>query len=153
MNDNNNKKKKSSNKKLLILLCILVLSASVFGGTYGLSHADLLNEKEVTTDSVYVDLGKITVNLADKNENRYFMGQIYVGYNKGDRKSAQELTKDKKLVIVRDVINFYFKSKDVQFINNINNITQIKEELINSINENLKDCKITDIRFNGFIIQ
>lgn len=153
------KKKRSMKKSLIIILfmfTLLVTASTTLGVIYLLKTNGYLNTTKVVTDNIsksYVDLGNINVNLADEGGKRYFKGQVSVGYSKGDKIAIKSLANESKLVVVKDVINFYFKSKDAKFISNPNNELQIKTDLITFINDNLQDFKITDIRFRSFIVQ
>lgn len=153
------KVKELNKKPLIILLCIFILlfmASTSVAVIYFLKDNGHLIESQLFTDdasNTYVDLGNINVNLSDQGVNRYFKGQISLGYSNGDRKAFKGLTKDENLVVIKDIINFYFKSKNANFISNAQNEEKIKEDLITSINNNLQDFKITDIRFSSFVIQ
>lgn len=134
----------------LSILAILVLGACVFGGVY-LLKSDSLRTSGVM-EKTYVDLGEIKVNLSD-NSKKFFKGNISVGYDKNDKTTKKQLQKDKQLVVAKDAANFYFKSKSYDFLNNSDNIDKIKDELITTINSNLQNAKITDVKFSNFIVQ
>lgn len=134
----------------LSILAILVLGACVFGGVY-LLKSDSLRTSGVI-EKTYVDLGEIKVNLSD-NSKKFFKGNISVGYDKNDKTTKKQLEKDKQLVVAKDAANFYFKSKSYDFLNNSDNIDKIKDELITTINSNLQNAKITDVKFSNFIVQ
>ena len=149
------KKEGKSNKGIMVILFILgllVLGAATFGGVYlFMQTRDKVESQEVVIENAYVDLGELTVNLADEGGKRYFKGQLSVGYNKDDKKVAEELTNN--LVVVKDVAIFYLKSQKADFINSTANEGEIKEQLIENINKELRKGKINDIRFNSIIIQ
>ncbi|MGL4664326.1 MAG: flagellar basal body-associated FliL family protein, partial [Clostridium butyricum] len=102
-------------------------------------------------ENAYVDLEEFTVNLADEGGKRYFKGELSVGYDKSNKKMAEEITAN--TVVIRDTIIFYFKGQKADFINNINNEQKIKDDLIVAINKQLQKGKITDIRFKNMIVQ
>ena len=125
---------------------MLLLGAGVFGGVY------LLNSMS-STETTYVDLGEVKVNLADDNAKKYFKGNISLGYLKSDRSSKKQLVKEKQLVVAKDAVNFYFKSKKSDYLDDAANIDKIKDELISCINSNLHNAKVTDIKFSSFTVQ
>lgn len=149
------KKDGKSNKGIMAVLFILglfVLGAATFGGVYlFMQTRDRVQSQQVVTENTYVDLGELTVNLADEGGKRYFKGQLSVGYDKRDKKVAEELTDN--LVVVKDVVIFYLKSQKADFINSTANEEEIKKQLIENINKELGKGKINDIRFNSIIVQ
>lgn len=144
-----------SNKGVLVVLFILgllVLGAASFGGVYLFMKTNkTVSAQQVIKEQTYVDLEEFTINLADDGGKRYFKGEISLGYDKDDKKVAEEIENNK--VVVRDAIIFYFKGQKAEFINDISNKDQIKEELIASINKELQRGKITDLRFKNMIVQ
>lgn len=151
----NDKKEAKSSKGIMIILFILgllVLGAATFGGVYlFMQTRDRIQSQQVVTENAYVDLGELTVNLSDEGGKRYFKGQLSVGYDKRNKKVAEEL--ESNLVVVKDVVIFYFKSQKADFINNTANEEEIKKQLIENINKELVRGKINDIRFNSIIVQ
>ena len=144
-----------SGKGLMIILFILgliVLGAASFGGVYLFMKTNkTVSAQPVIKEQTYVDLEEFTVNLADEGGRRYFKGELSLGYDKDDKKVAEEITNN--TVVIRDAIIFYFKGLKAEYINDINNKEKIKEELITSINKELKKGKITDLRFKNMIVQ
>ena len=144
-----------SNKGIMIVLFILgllVLGAASFGGVYLFMKTNkTVSAQQVIKEQVYVDLEEFTINLADNGGKRYFKGEISLGYDKDNKKIAEEIENNK--VVVRDAIIFYFKGQKAEYINDINNKEQIKEELMEAINKELQKGKITDLRFKNMIVQ
>lgn len=147
--------KEKSGKGLMIVLFVLgliVLGAATFGGVYLFMKTNkTVSAQQVVVEQTYVDLDEVTINLADEGGKRYFKGQLAVGYDKSDKKVAEEITNN--TAVIKDVVNFYFKSKKADYLNDVNNEEQIKSELIEAINKQLQKGKITDIRFKSMIIQ
>ena len=110
-----------------------------------------IESKEKIVEKTYVDLGEFTVNLADPSGKRYFKGQLSVGYDSSEKNLATEINNN--MVIVRDAVIFYLKTKEAEFVNNSQNIEQIKEEIKESINKELLQGKVLDVRFNSVIVQ
>ena len=144
-----------SSKGLMIVLFILgliVLGAASFGGVYlFMKTQSTVSAQAVIEERLYTDLGEMTVNLSDESAKGYVKCQISVGYNKKDKKTPKEL--ETNLVVVRDVVNFYLKEKDSEFVSDPANAEQMKEEIIEEVNKQLVKGKITDVRFNSIIVQ
>jgi len=144
-----------SNKGILIILFILgliVLGGATFGGVYlYMKTSKTIEAQEVVVQNAYIDLSEFTVNLADEGGKRYFKGELSLGYDKTKTKLLEELTTNQ--VVVRDSIIFYFKSKKADYINDVKNEDEIKKQMIEAINKELKNGKITDIRFKSMIVQ
>ena len=147
--------KENGGKGLMVVLFVLgliVLGGATFGGAYLFMKTNkTVSAQEVVVENAYVDLEEFTVNLADEGGKRYFKGELSVGYDKSNKKMAEEITAN--TVVVRDTIIFYFKGQKADFINNINNEQKIKDDLIAAINKQLQKGKITDIRFKNMIVQ
>ena len=146
--ENYTEKKGNGFKIFLVILLLTVIGVGTFTGFY-LYEAKGGNTKQ---DKVYVSLGDVMVNLADEGGKRYFKGNVSVAYNKGDSTAKKQLTKEKQLVVVADAINFYIKGKTSDFVINDDG-TQMKKELIETINKNIQGFKITDIRFSNIVVQ
>ena len=144
-----------SGKGLMVVLFILgliVLGAATFGGVYLFMKTNkTVSAQQVVVEKIYVDLEEFTINLADEGGKRYFKGELSLGYDKSDKKVAEEITNN--TVVIRDAIIFYFKGQKAEFVNDINNKEKIKEDLIEAINKELQKGKITDIRFKNMIVQ
>ncbi len=144
-----------SGKGLMVVLFILgliVLGAATFGGVYLFMKTNkTVSAQQVVVEQIYVDLDEFTINLADEGGKRYFKGELSLGYDKSDKKVAEEITNN--TVVIRDAIIFYFKGQKAEFVNDINNKEKIKEDLIEAINKELQKGKITDIRFKNMIVQ
>lgn len=147
--------KEKSGKGMMVVLFVLgliVLGAATFGGVYIFMKTNkTVSAQQVVVEQTYVDLDEFTVNLADDNGKRFLKCELSIGYDKDDKKVAEEITNN--TVVIRDTIIFYFKSKKAEFINDQNNKEQIKNELIEAINKELQKGKITDVRFKNIIVQ
>ena len=147
--------KEKSGKGLMVVLFILgliVLGVSTFGGVYLFMKTNkTVSAQPVVVEKAYVDLDEFTVNLADTDGKRYFKGELSLGYDKSNKKIAEEITNN--TVVIRDIIIFYFKGQKAEFINDINNKDKIKEDLMEAINKELQKGKITDVRFKNMLVQ
>ncbi|GAA0077761.1 hypothetical protein UT300005_21390 [Clostridium sp. CTA-5] len=143
-------------KKSIITLCIfllILLPTSIILGYHYFSNNTSATTQSPKAEIVYVNLGQIIVNLSPPDSQKYFKAEISVGYDEKDSNAKKQLTKEKQLPIVKDIVNFYFKSKSYNFISNSANEKQIKNELMDCINNQLSNCKVIDIRFSKFILQ
>lgn len=146
--------KQKSGKGIMIVLFILgliVLGAATFGGVYLFMKTNKTVSAQQVIEETYVDLDEFTINLGDKDGRRYFKGEISIGYDKSNKKIAEEI--ESNTVVIRDAVIFYFKGKEASYINDINNKENIKQELIDAINKELQKGKVTDIRFKNMIVQ
>lgn len=147
--------KEKSGKGLMVVLFILgliVLGAATFGGAYLFMKTNKnVSAQPVVVEKTYVDLEEFTVNLADTDSKRYFKGELSLGYDKSNKKIAEEITSNN--AVIRDIIIFYFKGQKAEFVNDINNKDKIKEDLMEAINKELQKGKIIDIRFKNMIVQ
>ncbi|MBE6062731.1 MAG: flagellar basal body protein FliL [Clostridium butyricum] len=158
----NNQKAKDSNEQkdkngkgimiVLFILGLLVIGAASFGGVYLFMKTNkAVSSQAVVKEQAYIDLAEFTINLGGDNGKRYFKGEISLGYDKDNKKMEKEIKNN--TVVIRDTIIFYFKGQKAEFINDINNKDQIKEELMERINKELIKGKINDLRFKNMIIQ
>ncbi|MBW6408550.1 flagellar basal body-associated FliL family protein [Clostridium weizhouense] len=140
-------------KKIIIFVLALVLvGGGVFAGTYMfMQKNNQVAVKEKPIECVYVDLGEMTVNLADEGGKRYFKGKISVGYDVSDKDAPTEM--EAKKVVIRDTTIFYLKALKLEFMNDPKNEQKIKTELMDKINKQLAKCKVVDIRFDSIITQ
>lgn len=96
--------KEKGGKGLMIVLFILgliVLGGATFGGSYLFMKTNkTVSAQEVVVENAYVDLEEFTVNLADEGGKRYFKGELSVGYDKSNKKMAEEITAN--TVVIRD---------------------------------------------------
>lgn len=143
-----------SSKGLMVVLFILgliVLGGATFGGAYLFFKTNKTVSAQQVVEQNYVDLEEFTTNLADEGGKRYFKCELSLGYNKDDKKVAEEITNN--TAVIRDVAILYFRSQKAEYINDVNNQEKIKKELIEAINKNLVKGKITDIRFKNMLVQ
>ena len=147
--------KEKSGKGLMVVLFVLgliVLGAATFGGVYLFMKTNkTVSAQQVVVEQTYVDLEELTINLADEGGKRYFKGQISIGYDKSNKKIAEEITKND--AVIKDAVIFYFKGQKAEYVNDVNNKETMKEQLMEAINKELQKGKITDLRFKSMIVQ
>lgn len=153
----NGKEKKGKSKVLVIalfLVGLLVVAGLTFGVTYMIFANGSSGEERSLPNNVYVDLGEATVNLSDENSKRYAKFQVSVGYN-ADDKSNKKLPDELKnnVVVVKDAVTFYMKSKNADFVIDPSNEEEMKKDMITTINKQLTKGRVDDIKFNSLIVQ
>lgn len=145
--------KKNPFKLFLVAAVLIVVLAG--GGMYYLTVNGTIAFQTKEPEKFYCDLGEYTVNVVNdqSTDKKYLLYDIFVGYNKGDKKAKKQLTKDKKLPVINDIVNGYFQEQTYAFLNNPDNKAEIKETLLKRINEEVTDVKITDIRIAKYLLQ
>lgn len=147
--------KEKSGKGLMVVLFVLgliVLGAATFGGVYLFMKTNkTVSAQQVVVEQTYVDLEELTINLADEGGKRYFKGQISIGYDKSNKKIAEEIANND--AVIKDAVIFYFKGQKAEYVNDVNNKETMKEQLMEAINKELQKGKITDLRFKSMIVQ
>ena len=147
--------KEKSGKALMVVLFVLgliVLGAATFGGVYLFMKTNkTVSAQQVVIEHTYVDLEELTINLADEGGKRYFKGQISIGFDKSNKKIAEEIANND--AVIKDAVIFYFKGQKAEYVNDVNNKETMKEQLMEAINKELQKGKITDLRFKSMIVQ
>lgn len=142
--------KGNSKKVIIIIVALVVVAASVFAGGY-LAVANSSGEpKEVVIVEAYSELGEIFVNLNDGSSKRYVKLNATMSYDSKNKDLISEI--EVKKVALRDTAIFYFKSlKDTDF--NPDNEQNLKNNLVNKLNENLQHGEIISVKFSELLIQ
>ena len=140
-------KKKGKGKLIIIIVvALLLLGGGVFAGVYyGMSKA---NSEEAPIVEAYTELGQLLVNLSDEGSKKYVQMTATVTYDSANTEVGEEITT--KLVALRDSAIFYLKSlKTFTADNEVN----LKRDLVQRLNSNLKSGTIIDIKFNELLVQ
>lgn len=142
-------KSKKGNVIIIALLSLIIIGICSFGGFYFYKSQDNTSK---TIEKAYVDIDEITVKLSDESGKKYLKVNMCVGYDKDDSKAKKQLKKDAQLPVVQDAVNFYLMSKESDYFKG-DYEKQLKEGLINAINEKVQDFEIIDIKISNLIIQ
>ena len=143
------KRKKGKGKLIIIIVvALLLLGGGVFAGVYyGMSKA---NSEEAPIVEAYTELGQLLVNLSDEGSKKYVQMTATVTYDSANTEVGEEITT--KLVALRDSAIFYLKSlKTSDFT--ADNEVNLKRDLVQRLNSNLKSGTIIDIKFNELLVQ
>ena len=142
-------KKKGKGKLIIIIVVgLLLLGGGVFAGVYyGMSKA---NSEEAPIVEAYTELGQLLVNLSDEGSKKYVQMTATVTYDSANTEVGEEITT--KIVALRDSAIFYLKSlKTSDFT--ADNEVNLKRDLVQRLNSNLKSGTIIDIKFNELLVQ
>lgn len=142
-------KSKKGNKIIIIIAALLVVGVGAFAGVYiALSKSTPAAEKPIV--ETYWELGEIMVNLNDDSGKKYVKVTATASYDSKNEDLTEELVA--KSVALRDAAIFYFKSlksDDFRPENEVN----LKKNLVEKLNYELKSGLILDIMFNELLIQ
>ena len=154
---------KGSGKKKLILLIVLLL---VLGGGGFAAYKFMFAKKEKVTQEqqaqkiieeikatenvgIMFDLGTFTVNLADKDIERYLRISIILELK--DQKVQQEV--EKRLPEIKDAIITLLLTKRSTDLKTPEGIEFLKEEIAKRVNAILPLGGVKNVYFTDFIIQ
>ncbi len=142
-------KKKGKGKLIIIIVvALLLLGGGVFAGVYyGMSKA---NSEEAPIVEAYTELGQLLVNLSDEGSKKYVQMTATVTYDSANTEVGEEITT--KLVALRDSAIFYLKSLKASDFTADNEVN-LKRDLVQRLNSNLKSGTIIDIKFNELLVQ
>lgn len=142
---------KKGNKKiiLIVLILLILIGGGTFTGTYLYMSKNKTAEPVVIKEG-FIEIGEIFVNLSDSGAKRYVKLNISVSYDKSNKDLASEI-EDKKIVI-RDVSNYYIKSRTAKDFNPENEMI-LKSELISKINQKLTSGVLKDLYISEIIVQ
>lgn len=111
-------------------------------------------QEVVKVDEKIADVNEFLVNLADENKS-FIKIKFVIAYDKKNKKLDKEIPE--KMPSMRDsVITVLRTKKSTDFNNtdtNKNSMESIKKEIIDAINKNLVNGKITNIYIQDIIIQ
>lgn len=147
---------------VLFILGIVVISAAAFGGSFLFakmnSNKNLGAEKQEVTEFAYLPVPQFTTNLADTGHKRYIKATLFLGYDSKDKNikkifeaTAANPETDSNMIVIKDTITSFFKGKTAEYVNGDPQV--VKDDLIEAINSNLQEGKVSDIRFTEFIVQ
>lgn len=134
-----------------ILMGILILSLS-FGCAFFISKTLLGSPDSPSRQASagpFYESTEFTVNIADTNGRRFLVTQFSVEVE--NKQVLEEL--NKKLPIFQDKVIMVLSSQTIEDLNSSDGKSQIKQLLIDSINEILSKGKIENIFFNKFVYQ
>ena len=131
----------------IIIVVIILLLFSLLAYSY-FTKSLFFKEKEKTNDTGYTyGMEELIINL--KDGNRYLKTRICLGY--GEKKDGN-LIKQKETLLIDNIISI-LRSKTKEEIMPVGNTQNLKEEIKNRLNGELKENIITDIYITDFLVQ
>ncbi|MCG9967973.1 flagellar basal body-associated FliL family protein [Pelotomaculum terephthalicicum JT] len=98
-----------------------------------------------------LDLGEVVVNLSGDGGGHYLRVEVVTEYPRDNKHLAKEL-KDKQHQ-VRDTLISTLRTKTLTDVTAAGAVENLKNSLLNDINNNLKTGDITGIFFTDFLVQ
>lgn len=158
----------NGNVKLVIIifvLSIVTVALGAAGGYYFFSKKGItvnaMNTNNIlnntneggTKASEYTAALKdeFLLNLADEGQKRLIKAKISVGYD--NKKLTSEISEDKTVDIMRDIINTVLRSKKAEDFKDEKAVDAVKKEILERINKVLKNGKATNVYFPQIIVQ
>lgn len=146
---------KGKSKVLIFaIIALIVMGAGTFGGVYFyMQGKDVAAAKIEPAD--YVLLTDTTLNLSDESGKSYLKTSLTLSYDSKNTELLAEL--DKKKISIQDASIWYLKSR-VAADFRAENEKELKQGLIDTINNILEDGNILDVYLvgadgTGFVVQ
>lgn len=146
---------KGKSKVLIFaIIALIVMGAGTFGGVYFyMQGKDAAAAKIEPAD--YVLLTDTTLNLSDESGKSYLKTSLTLSYDSKNTELLAEL--DKKKISIQDASIWYLKSR-VSTDFRAENEKELKQGLIDTINNILEDGNILDVYLvgadgTGFVVQ
>lgn len=149
--------KKKSPMKLIIM--VVVALAIIGGGALGAmkflgggGEEEAAEESEVAegpTFGTVIELDEFTVNLNDDAGQRYL--RVRIGLELADDTLRDQIAQ--RTPLIRDAILLLLSSLDLSDISSVEGKDQLKEEIIDRIEEFLYEGAITRVLFAEFLVQ
>lgn len=112
------------------------------------------SQESVVVEEKIADVNEFLVNLADENKS-FIKIKFVIAYDKKNKKLDKEIPE--KMPSMRDSVISILRTKKSSDFNNTDNnknsMENIKKEIIDAINKNLVNGKITNIYIQDIIIQ
>jgi len=142
-------KTKNNNNSIQILLILMLLAVSTaFAYVYFNKPAGAVTKTTntgVATESV--DMSEVVVNLKG---GHYLRVKVTLEYPQ-DKKLSEEIKKKKPQLM--DVIITTMRSKTLEEVSPVDSGDSVKESLLDAINQNLVNGKVTGIYFTDYLVQ
>ncbi|WP_024621259.1 flagellar basal body-associated FliL family protein [Metaclostridioides mangenotii] len=134
-------------KKGFFIIVLLIVVGLGLGAGYAMFGQNISNTTKENTTTTILDLeDEILVKLSDEGSARYLKSTMSIEYNSNDKKFEE------KLPLVRDVIiNFLMSKKAGDFSSD--NLDNLKEQLIQKLNERLGSGTVSEVYFTNLVVQ
>ena len=150
---------KSGGFDFKIIVAGLVLFLVVMGSTYFILRsliAPLMPESQKNTASAtnvtgsLMSLGEFTTSISDVSGSHFIKVELYAKITDQDKKAMDKV--NELMPVIQDKILEILSSKNVADLD-VRNRNNLKQELINEINDQLGSNLVLDIYFTSFIMQ
>jgi len=159
----------SGNVKLVIImfvLSIVTMAAGAAGGYLFITKTKGIPVNTMNTNNILNNTNEegtkaseftvalkeeFLLNLADEGGKRLIKAKISVGYD--NKKLTKEISEEKTVDIMRDIINTVLRAKKAEDFKDEKSINGVKKEILERINQVLKDGKVSNIYFPQIIVQ
>jgi len=130
-------------KKGFFIIVLLIVVGLGLGAGYAMFGQNISNTTKENTTTTILDLED---EISDEGSARYLKSTMSIEYNSNDKKFEE------KLPLVRDVIiNFLMSKKAGDFSSD--NLDNLKEQLIQKLNERLGSGTVSEVYFTNLVVQ
>ena len=146
--------KEKSKVLLFAIIALIVMGVGTFGGVYFYMQSKDASAAKIEPAD-YVLLTDTTLNLSDESGKSYLKTSLTLSYDSKNTELLAEL--DKKKISIQDASIWYLKSR-VAADFRAENEKELKQGLIDTINNILEDGNILDVYLvgadgTGFVVQ
>lgn len=146
--------KEKSKVLLFAIIALIVMGVGTFGGVYFYMQSKDASAAKIEPAD-YVLLTDTTLNLSDESGKSYLKTSLTLSYDSKNTELLAEL--DKKKISIQDASIWYLKSR-VATDFRAENEKELKQGLIDTINNILEDGNILDVYLvgadgTGFVVQ
>lgn len=146
--------KEKSKVLIFAIIALIVMGAGTFGGVYFYMQSKDASAAKIEPAD-YVLLTDTTLNLSDESGKSYLKTSLTLSYDSKNTELLAEL--DKKKISIQDASIWYLKSR-VAADFRAENEKELKQGLIDTINNILEDGNILDVYLvgadgTGFVVQ
>ncbi len=161
-------KPKKSKKKLIIIVGGIVLVAVIAAAAYFFLFSAppepeepvippfvvTLNEsdfKDPALPPVYNErLEPFWVQMTNPDGTTYFLVTTFTLSTENPELSTEIKS---KIPVIRDTIYYYLQTKDYEFLTEFKNFPAIRKDLLEVVNKELLEAKLTDILYDNYVIR
>ena len=148
-----NNEKKSGRGKFIIIILLLVIfgGGGTFAGVYFYMQAKNNTVVIKSVEKAYFECGTdaLLINLKDEGGKRYVKVKVTLGYDSSVKGLSEELTTNLSVIRDRIITTFNAKTADEALGNKV----AIQQEIMTSINAELKKGQIIEVVFSDFTVQ
>lgn len=147
-----------SNKIVALLVCVLLMFMGLMGAGFYFMWSKMATlekapavqhgEEDILTGPIY-KLDTFIVNLADPGGNRFL--RVTMDLELRNQNVAETI--EKSLSQIRNGILMVLPTKTIEDLSSIDGKKQLRDEIIDKLNDFLRRGSVTNIYFTEFVIQ